>query len=126
MSAETDRRWDLTESIKQLREFRDERDWSRFHNPKDLTAALAIEVAELQELFLWKSADESSDAKTDQVQRARIEDELADVLIYALYLADRVGTNLREAVAAKVSRNAARFPAPRSDGEGAATHDSGN
>jgi NTP pyrophosphatase (non-canonical NTP hydrolase) len=101
--------WDLTSCMEQLRAFRDERDWAQFHNPKDLAAAIAIEAAELQELFLWKDmagVDEVTDSPT---LRPRIESELADVLIYSLYLADRLNIDLAQVTTDKLASNGERY-----------------
>ena len=87
--------------------FRDERDWSQFHTPKNLAAATAIEAAELQERFLWKT-----DAEVDQdlVDAAKRADEIADVVMFAMLLADRLGIDLAEAIAAKLAANEQKYP----------------
>lgn len=88
-----------------------ERDWAQFHTPKDLAAAISIEAAELQELFLWKSPAEV-EAMTGQPEaRRRVCEELADVLILCLNLANRLEIDVAEAVTAKVEANAAKYPA---------------
>ena len=86
---------ELQESI---RKFRDERDWLQFHNHKDMATALAIEAAELQELFLWKHGSEVEEVAS--TKRERLSEELADVAVYLLELADNLGIDLGEAVAA--------------------------
>jgi len=101
--------WDLTECVSRLREFREQRDWSQFHTPKDLAAAITIEAGELQELFLWKGRADVEELLADDAQRRRVEDELADVLIYALYLADRMNADLAGIVARKITANEARY-----------------
>ena len=73
----------LREIQEELARFRDARDWSEFHSPKNLAAAIAVEAARLQELFLWRSEDENHEA----VQR-EVEQELADVLLQALNFAN--------------------------------------
>lgn len=82
-----------------LKTFRDERDWKQFHDPKNLAAALGIEAAELNEVFLWKSTEASHD-----VDVARVREELADVLAYALLLADAFGLDPEEIVLEKAPR----------------------
>lgn len=99
----------------QLRAFAEERDWSQFHTPKNLAMALSVEASELLQIFQWLTPDESQ-----QVMRGRdadaVQDEVADVMIYLLRLIDVLGIDLEEVVAAKIERNAARFPAdPRSE-----------
>lgn len=88
--------------------FRDARDWSQFHNPKDLALALSIEASELNERFLWKSPDEAD--------RAGVQEELADVLIYALLLAHHYEIDIPEAIREKLALNEERYPVEKSKG----------
>lgn len=94
-----------------LKTFRDERDWKQFHDPKNLAAALGIEAAELNEVFLWKSTEASHD-----VDVARVREELADVLAYALLLADAFGLDPEEIVLEKVAANAKKYPVEKARG----------
>ena len=87
------------------------RDWERFHNPKDLALALLVEAAELAELFLWHSPGDLDES--DPELRARIADELADIAIYGLAMANRLSLDLSDAVLGKLDRNEVRFPARR-------------
>ena len=105
---------ELQESI---RKFRDARDWLQFHNHKDMATALAIEAAELQELFLWKHGSEVEEVAS--TKRERLSDELADVAVYLLELADNLGIDLGEAVAAKLEKNAAKYPVHKAKGSNA-------
>ena len=77
--------------------FRDERNWKQFHNTKDLAIAISIEAAELNELFLWKTVEESED-----VDKAKIQEELADVFAFAFLLANKHGFNVEEIVLDKI------------------------
>ena len=86
-----------------LRAFNRERDWEQFHTPKDLAIALSVEAGELLEPFLWKRPD-------DALAREAIEEELADVLICAINLSQRLGVDLLAAVERKIARNAERYP----------------
>ena len=96
-----------------LRSFRDARDWSQFHRPRDLALAISGEVGELAELFLWISdAEIEARLEDDERYRAKIADEVADILIYLMYLAERIGFDVAGAVEAKVRRTEERFPAP--------------
>lgn len=106
---------DFNSLLEQLRQFRDERNWAPHHTPRNLAAALAVEAAELQELFLW-SRDDQQDAIAEE-RRSQIEDELADVLIFALNLADVLEIDPASAIEAKVEKNRHRYP-PLSDKEG--------
>lgn len=80
----------MQDVIDKLREFRDERNWKQFHNPKDLSLALSIEASELLEVFLWKSYE---DADIDKVK-----EELADVFAYAFLIADSYGLDVNNIV----------------------------
>lgn len=95
-----------------LHRFAQERDWERFHTPKNLAMALAGEVGELLEIFQWLTPEESvavlEDARADDVR-----DELADVLIYLVRLADVLGVDLVAAANGKLRRNQERFPTDR-------------
>jgi dCTP diphosphatase len=99
-----------------LLKFRDAREWSRFHTPKDLAAALSVEIGELQEHFLWKSEEEILELKEDQIALDNIRQELADVLIYTIYLAEVFGVDLANAALDKIAINEARYPVDKSRG----------
>src|SRR3954469_19847785 len=89
-----------------MREFTEARDWGRFHDLKSLTLALTGEVGEVAELVQWLPAD----AVVDSELRNRLGDELADVLLYLVRLADVAGVDLGAAATAKLARNEERFP----------------
>ena len=91
--------------------FRDERDWKQFHNPKDLALSISLEASELLEVFQWSGADLEVEGKRDQAA-----DELADVLIYCIYLADRLGVDPAEIVDAKIDADAAKYPIEKARG----------
>ena len=99
-------------AIEALRAFRDERDWAQFHDPKNLAAALGIEAAELNEVFLWKTTEASRD-----VDLERVREELADVLAYALLLADTFNLDPQEIVLQKIQKNAEKYPVEKSRGK---------
>ena len=94
-----------------LLKFRDERNWKQFHDPKNLAAALGIEAAELNEVFLWKTTEESRD-----VELAKVKEELADVLAYALLLANEFGLDPEQIVMEKVKQNALKYPVEKAKG----------
>ena len=94
-----------------LVKFRDERDWEQFHDSKNLALALSIEAAELNELFLWKK-----DSQAEQVDRARLREELADVFAYAIMLAGRHGLDISEIVREKIEANGQKYPVEKSKG----------
>jgi NTP pyrophosphatase (non-canonical NTP hydrolase) len=97
-----------------IRTFRDERDWKQFHNPKDMAAAISIEAAELQEIFLWKSSSES--VQVAEVEKERVYEEVADIAIYLFELADNLQIDLASAIEAKLIKNAKRYPAEQARG----------
>ncbi|UAY56065.1 nucleotide pyrophosphohydrolase [Arachidicoccus terrestris] len=98
-----------TEALKaKIRQFRDDRDWAQFHNAKDLALALSIEAAELLEVFLWKDA-ESADPQ-------KVREELADVLMYALLLADKQGLDITQIVEDKLRLNNEKYPVEKAKG----------
>lgn len=92
-----------------LREFARERDWEQFHTPKNLAMALAGEVGELLEIFQWLTPEQAQ-AVMDSARADDVKDELADVMIYLVRLADVLNIDLIEAARAKVERNQRRFP----------------
>jgi NTP pyrophosphatase (non-canonical NTP hydrolase) len=93
------------------------RDWQQFHTPKNLSAAIAIEAAELLELFQWQTDGQAATAMEDAAERAVVADELADVLIYALSLANALEVDLSAAILNKLARNKHRFPVEHWRGE---------
>jgi len=105
---------DIQELIDLLVEFRDERDWGQFHDSKNLALALSIEAAELNELFLWKK-----DAESEDVDRERLKEELADVFAYALMLAEKNGLSVSEIVKEKIIKNTQKYPVEVSKGTSA-------
>lgn len=97
--------------IQQLVAFRDARDWKQFHNPKDLAAALSIEAAELQELFLWKQPDALDLDSLDK--KERIEEEVADIASFLLLLCNELEIDLADALQNKIGKNADKYPADK-------------
>lgn len=104
----------LTDLRLALRRFATERDWDQFHSPKNLAMALSVEAAELLEHFQWLSDAESS-ALSPEI-RAKVSEELADVLLYLVRLADKLDVDLAAAAAEKLKVNAAKYPADKARG----------
>jgi NTP pyrophosphatase (non-canonical NTP hydrolase) len=100
----------LAALIEAVCRFRDDRDWAQFHTPKNLAAAIAIEAAELQERFLWKTDAEVDHDLGDPAKRSAVADEIADVVMFAILLADRLGIDLAEAITTKLAANAEKYP----------------
>ena len=98
----------------QVRKFADARDWAQFHTPKNLAMALAVEAAELLEPFQWLTDDQSRDLPT--ATRVAVEQELADVLLYLIRLADKLGIDLEQAAHAKIALNGDKYPVEKSRG----------
>jgi NTP pyrophosphatase (non-canonical NTP hydrolase) len=97
-----------------LRAFAAERDWDQFHSPRNLATALAVEAAELLEPFQWLTEEQSRDPAP--ATRAAIEEELADVLLYLVRLADKLDVDLNAAARAKIVRNAGKYPVDKARG----------
>ena len=93
-----------------LRTFAAERDWQPFHTPKNLSTALIVEAAELAEIFQWMTPEQSASAHTDAVVREQIADEVADVLLYLIQIADHSEVDLKRAVGRKLVKNAKKHP----------------
>jgi dCTP diphosphatase len=115
--ADSARMRNLDELRVQVRAFVAERDWDRFHSPKNLAMALSVEASELVELFQWLTEEESG--ALDGGRRLRVADELADVLWFLVRLADRLDIDLLEAAERKLAANAAKYPADRVRGKSA-------
>jgi len=98
----------------QLRAFAAERDWDQFHSPRNLATALAVEAAELLEPFQW--LDEAQARDLPAATRAAVEEEMADVLLYLVRLADRLDVDLERAAKAKIARKADKYPVERARG----------
>lgn len=101
----------MDDLLKKIVSFRDERNWGQFHNPKDLAISLNLEASELLELFQWKSSEE-----TVQQKLSEIKDELADVLYYTLLMFHDLHLDPREALIAKLGKNAGKYPVDKSYG----------
>lgn len=102
------------ETIDRIIKFRNDRDWAQFHTIKDLSLGLGIEVAELQELFLWKNNQELSN--TIESKKEIIGDELADIFIFLAYISNDLGIDLNEAINRKIDKNNEKYPIEKSKG----------
>jgi NTP pyrophosphatase (non-canonical NTP hydrolase) len=109
---------DPVESLESLREavsrFAQERDWDRYHAPKNLAAALIVEAGELLEHFQWMSESESERMPPHEIAEVRL--EMADVLLYLVRLADRLDVDLMAAARDKLALNAAKYPVAKAKG----------
>ena len=93
-----------------VRRFVDERDWNQFHAPKNLSMALAIEAAELMEHFQWISPEASRQVGADPQQALAVREELADIVCYALAIANELEIDVTTAVRQKVGKNEQKYP----------------
>ena len=109
-----DRLEDLKEKV---RKFRDDRNWSQFHNHKDLALSISIEASELLEHFHWKNGSEL-DAAAEEKRQA-IEEELADVFVNTILLADKLEMDLVDIASRKLAKNEAKYPVEKSMGKSA-------
>lgn len=101
----------------QMRHFAHERDWEQFHDPKSLILALVGEVGELAELFQWLPADRALALAQDTPLRERVGEEMADILLYLVRLADVIGVDLGQVTGAKFESVSARFPVDQVKGD---------
>ena len=104
----------LSELTEQLRDFAAEREWDQFHTPTNLIAAMSVEVAELQEHFLWATPAEVD--STVAAKRAQIAEEIGDVLLYLIRLADKVGIDPVLAANEKLRANGVKYPVHKARG----------
>ncbi|MGO3733130.1 MAG: nucleotide pyrophosphohydrolase [Vagococcus sp.] len=95
----------MEEIMKKINQFRDDRNWRQYHNAKDFAISISLEAAELLENFQWVSAEEG--IKKDPIN---IEEEIADVLIYTLMLADDLGLDVEEIIEKKIEKNGKKYP----------------
>ena len=100
------------ETIEKILKFRDERDWKQFHNPKDLAISISLESAELLEVFQWSGTDVVCADK-----KAKVAEELADVLVYCTLMADACGFDMDEIVQKKMEVNNKKYPVEKAKGK---------
>ena len=100
-----------SELVRKILQFRNDRNWKQFHNPKDLAISISLEAAELLENFQWSGTDLNVPEKSD-----KIADELADVLIYCTLMADAMGLDMNEIVSDKLKKNAEKYSVDKAFG----------
>lgn len=99
---------EIKEITQALIEFRNDRDWEQFHNPKDLALAISIEAGELLELFLWKKAEEAN--------KEKVKEEIADIIAFTFLLADKYDFDVKEIVLDKIKHNNEKYPISKAKG----------
>lgn len=102
---------DIEQIIEALLKFRNERDWAQFHDSKNLATAIAIEAAELNELFLWKTIKES-----EEVNKEKLKEELADVFSFAFLLAEKHNLDVKQIILDKIKANGVKYPVDKAKG----------
>jgi len=122
----TDNDTTLADLRQRVTEFVAARDWEQFHVPKNLSVAIAVEAAELMEHFQWLTHEQAAAAMQDEAKRTAVADELADVLIYGLGLANALDVDVSTVVLSKLERNEQRFPAKEWRGRARGVKDAGS
>ncbi|WP_297991825.1 nucleotide pyrophosphohydrolase [uncultured Clostridium sp.] len=97
----------MENTINRIRKFRNDRDWNKFHSPSNLAKAISIEAAELLEEFLWDN---------ENYNKQNVEEELADVMIYCLHMADALNVDINEIINSKMNKNEKKYPIEKSKG----------
>jgi len=107
-------------TIEELRKlvikFRDEREWKKYHNPKDLAISTSIEAAELLEMFQWKTDDEIKELLKNKEKYEKVCEELADIIIYCLDMSEIIDADISEIVKKKLEHNAKKYPVEKAKG----------
>jgi len=106
----------LSDLKKLMKNFVSERDWSKYHDPKNLSMSIAIEAAELMEIFQWLNNEEAVALKNDPERYGDICDEVSDIMLYCMSLGNILDIDLSKAIAAKVEKNNIKYPADKCRG----------
>jgi dCTP diphosphatase len=114
---------DLNALEKQIREFRGQREWMQFHNPKNLAISISLEAAELLEHFQWKTPEESE--AHARVAKLAISEEIADITVYLIELCDNLEIDLESAILSKLAKNAEKYPVAKAKGSAKRYHELG-
>lgn len=114
-SSTTDER--LKQIFDKLEKFAHDRDWEKYHSPKNLSMALAVEASELMEIFQWLTGEESLKANLSQKQKEKIEEEISDVLIYAIRMAQVLDIDLLDVITKKIDVNSRKYPVEKIKGK---------
>lgn len=101
----------LSELTRLLIEFRERREWRKYHTPKNLAISAAVEIGELLELFQWRSDEEIARLLESEEYRERVGEEISDVIIYLLTLAHECGVDIERAILSKIEKNERKYPA---------------
>lgn len=99
-----------------IRTFTTERDWNQFHSVKNLVMALSVETSELLEIFQWMKEEDSNNLKSNPETMGKVRDEVADVLVYLLGIADKLDIDVEQAIIQKMKKNAEKYPVDKARG----------
>ncbi|AEV66834.1 nucleotide pyrophosphohydrolase [Acetivibrio clariflavus] len=110
---------DLTQAVEALIKFRSERDWSKFHTPKNLSMSIAIEASELMEHFQWKNEDEVNQYLSIPENLEKVKEEIADILSYLLLLSTDLKIDLNRTLLDKIQKNSEKYPVSKCKGKSA-------
>lgn len=108
---------DIVAIQQKLEKFAKERDWNQFHSPKNLSMALAVEAAELLEIFQWLTEQQSKEIVTSEEQMSLVREEIADVFLFLVRLADKLNVDIEKAALEKIELNALKYPIELSRGK---------
>ena len=111
-----DNETNIQEIKEKIKEFVKERDWEQFHHPKEVAISLSLEAAEVLELFQWKDKQDLEDIKNDKELMTKLKEELADVFMYAIDIANCTGIDITEAIIDKLKKNREKYPIEKSKG----------
>lgn len=107
----------LQKLLSKAHAFREEREWKQYHSARNVALSVVLEAAELLEIFQWKTDSESEELSRDPATRQKIADELADILLYIMLMADDLDIDLVKAAEEKIEKNAAKYPVDKSKGK---------
>ncbi len=107
---------DLKKINEEVKAFVQERDWDQFHSIKNLSMALSVEASELLEIFQWAKEEDSNKVAGDPELKMRVEEEISDIFVYLLRIADKSNIDLESAVLCKIRKNAEKYPAAKVKG----------
>jgi dCTP diphosphatase len=108
---------EFAELAKRIADFGRDRDWGQYHNPKNLSMALAVEASELMEIFQWLTHDQSRQENLTPEQRQAVTEEVADVVIYAIQMAQMTDIDLLDAISKKIDKNELKYPIDKIKGK---------
>ncbi len=107
----------LDDLIAKALKFREERDWKQYHSARNVALSISLEAAELLEIFQWKTDDEAKELVNDAVQHENIADELSDILLYSILMANDLNIDIIKAADKKIDKNAEKYPADKAKGK---------